>query len=142
MSRAGNRNVTRLTLCLRTLREFALHKEQFRGDLPGNDRNRVRNFGREPDSMTIPKPWHAVCIDAKPLSCAEAHSIRKRRFLSKEAPALPLEGCSNRERCPCTYKHHDDRRNKPRRKGEVSFTSTQKVPISERRQAKGRRSED
>jgi hypothetical protein len=148
------------------LREVALHREQFRSALPRNDRNRVRNFGREPNSMfrrlhgpstairsaakrlvgprvaTIPKRWHAVCVDAKPLSCAEAHAIRKRRFLSKEAPALPLEGCSNRSGCPCTYKHHEDRRGTPRRKGAASFTSTQKVPVRERRESIGRRRDD
>jgi hypothetical protein len=90
----------------------------------------------------ISNHWHAVCVDAKASSCAEAHALRKRRFLSKEAPGLPLKGCGNPLNCPCTYRHHEDRRGKERRKGEQSFTSTQKVPTSERRKAKGRRSGD
>lgn len=90
----------------------------------------------------LPKRWHAVCVDAKPLSCAVAQELRGRRFLSSEAPSLPLKDCSNRANCPCTYRHHEDRRGKQRRRGPESFTSTQKVPTRERREAKGRRSED
>jgi hypothetical protein len=90
----------------------------------------------------IPNHWHAVCVDAKPLSCVAAHELRRKRFLSKEAPSLPLEGCSSPSNCPCTYKHHEDRRGKKRRKGEASFTSTQKIPKKERRESRGRRSDD
>ena len=90
----------------------------------------------------IPNHWHAVCVDAKSLSCVAAHDLRRKRFLSKEAPLLPLEGCSNPSSCPCTYKHHEDRRGKERRKGEASFTSTQKIPKKERRESRGRRGGD
>jgi hypothetical protein len=90
----------------------------------------------------IPNHWHAVCVDAKASSCAAAHDLRKKRFLSKEAPSLPLPGCGNALGCPCTYKHHEDRRGKQRRKGEQSFTSTQKIPKIEQRQSRGRRNDD
>lgn len=95
-----------------------------------------------PRPLFLPNHWHAVCVDAKPLSCAAAQELRKKRFLSKEAPSLPLEGCPDRLNCPCTYKHHDDRRGKPRRKEQQSFTATQKVPKTERRATKGRRADD
>jgi hypothetical protein len=81
-------------------------------------------------------------VDAKASSCAAAHDLRKKRFLSKEAPSLPLPECGNRSGCECTYKHHEDRRGKQRRKGEQSFTSTQKIPKIDKRQSRGRRSDD
>jgi hypothetical protein len=92
--------------------------------------------------VNLPNHWHAVCVQAKPLSCPQAHELHKKRFLSKEAPSLPLEGCDNRANCPCTYKHYEDRRGKPRRKGQASFSSTQKIATTERRNSKGRRSDD
>jgi hypothetical protein len=40
--------------------------------------------------------------------------LQGTRFLSREAPALPLKNCVNDE-CTCHYAHHDDRRIGPRR---------------------------
>jgi hypothetical protein len=88
------------------------------------------------------KGWHAVSIDAKPLSCAAALELRKTRYLSKDAPTLPLKECSNRAACRCTYKHHEDRRAKPRRAAETGTSSTGKKHDSERRASRGRRDED
>lgn len=90
----------------------------------------------------IPKQWHAISVEAKPLSCAAAQDLRKKRFLSQEAPALPLEGCTKGANCPCTYKHHEDRRGKGRRKEESGMPSNAKSQSSERRISRGRRSED
>ena|ERR1700733_5376385 len=97
-----------------------------------------RNYARP---TGIPKQWHAISVEAKPLSCIEAHNLRKQRFLSKEAPKLPLRGCTKGAICPCTYKHHDDRRAKARRK-ESASVSNSKTPASERRRSRGRRSDD
>jgi hypothetical protein len=90
----------------------------------------------------IPKKWHAISVDAKALSCMVAQDLRKKRFLSKEAPALPLEGCTKRSRCPCTYKHHDDRRSKSRRDSEAGISSNTSKHGTERRTSRGRRSGD
>jgi hypothetical protein len=88
------------------------------------------------------KGWHAVSIDPKSLSCAAALELRKTRYLSKDAPALPLKDCSKPAACPCTYKHHEDRRAKPRRAAETGTSSTGKKPDSERRVSRGRRDDD
>jgi hypothetical protein len=90
----------------------------------------------------IPKKWHAISLDIKPLSCTAAHDLRKRRFLSKDAPALPLEACTKRASCPCKYRHHEDRRGKPRRGGETGISSNAKKHTSERRISRGRRIDD
>jgi hypothetical protein len=91
---------------------------------------------------SIPKKWHAISVEAKVSSCMAAHDLRKRRFLSKEAPALPLQGCTKRAVCPCTYKHHDDRRSKSRRESDAGISSNASKHGTERRMSRGRRSDD
>ena len=59
-------------------------------------------------------PHHAVVVVPGRHACAAAYALRDRRFLSREAPALPLTGCSAGE-CTCRYQHHDDRRHAVRR---------------------------
>jgi hypothetical protein len=97
---------------------------------------------RSLQSVPKRKVWHSVSIDAKPLSCEAALDLRKTRYLSKDAPALPLKECSKRAACPCTYKHHEDRRAKPRRAAETGSSSTGKKRDSERRVSRGRRDDD
>jgi hypothetical protein len=65
-------------------------------------------------------PYHAVSIDPVPFSCTAAHAIRTQRFLSEEAPALPLAKCSAQQ-CQCRYIHYPDRRSgdRDRRLGPV-----------------------
>ncbi len=59
-------------------------------------------------------PYHAVCIVPGPRACATARALSERRFLSREAPPLPLKVCNSPE-CTCRYEHYDDRRKSPRR---------------------------
>jgi hypothetical protein len=99
----------------------------------GNTRTGLR-------AIVKPQPWHAVSIDAKPLSCAAARTIHKKRFLSKDAPTLPLSACTKGVRCPCTYKHHEDRRGRPRR-GVKALPAAKDVQV-ERRVTRGRRKDD
>ena len=42
-------------------------------------------------------------------------ALRDTRFLSADAPPLPLPECSSPWRCKCIYVHFADRRTKPRR---------------------------
>lgn len=57
---------------------------------------------------------HAVVVVPGRHACAEAYALRDRRFLSREAPVLPLAGCGS-PTCECRYEHHDDRRKGLRR---------------------------
>jgi hypothetical protein len=108
--------------------------------IEGQSRIATSNHSARPAS--IPKKWHAISVDAKALSCMMAQDLRKKRFLSKEAPALPLEGCTKRSNCLCTYKHHDDRRSKSRRDSEAGISSNASGHGAERRTSRGRRSDD
>src|SRR5579872_2263483 len=114
------------------LRRLQAVSTQIRSTLKRPFAVRKTRAGGAQRTPQLPKRWHAVCVDAKPLSCAAAQELRGKRFLSPEAPSLPLMECPNRANCPCTYRHHEDRRGKQRRRGEQSFTSTQKIPKTER----------
>lgn len=58
--------------------------------------------------------YHAVGIVPGPRCCAHARALQGQRFLSRDAPSLPLRGCTSAD-CTCHYEHFDDRRKRPRR---------------------------
>lgn len=68
-----------------------------------------------------PRPWHAVSIVPGSQSCAAAAGLARKRFLSREAPTLPLKSCDE-QHCTCHYEHHDDRRKGPRRANELGVS--------------------
>lgn len=104
--------------------------------------NRPPHMAREPRSNR-PRPglparrsstWHAVSVVARAGSCERARGLRAQRFLSSEAPRLPMAGCSTPGTCPCAYKHHPDRRGPPRREEESSGLRQRATTSQERRE--------
>ena len=88
--------------------------------------------------------WHAVSI-VPTKTCREALAVPKgKRFLSQEAPRLPLTGCSQSGQCACVYRHHDDRRAGPRRAVEKGWqpSGRQDPRAADQRQGRGRRATD
>ena len=55
------------------------------------------------------RTYEAVSIHSYKGGCADAEQLAGQRFLSNEAPAIPLKSCSS-EKCHCVYMHHSDRR--------------------------------
>jgi len=55
-------------------------------------------------------PWHAVSISGGSAACRAVKALGNQRFLSAEAPALPLPQCSSASTCKCIYRHWSDRR--------------------------------
>jgi len=53
--------------------------------------------------------------------CKAVKDVEAQRFLSAEAPNLPLADCSTPNLCQCKYRHHTDRREDPRRNTEVGL---------------------
>jgi hypothetical protein len=86
--------------------------------------------------------WHAVSIRPKGKSCDAAHACRAARFLSAEAPRLPLPECTASETCACVYKHHPDRRLNPRRQDDGAGLKRSGKVGQERRKAGDRRKSD
>lgn len=97
--------------------------------------------GKDP-ALRRSSPWHCVSVVAKGACCNHARALRAARFLSAQAPRLPLPQCPAPDRCPCAYKHHADRRSQPRRKDEITgLRQAAKVP-QERRVERTRRRSD
>jgi hypothetical protein len=61
-----------------------------------------------------PGKYHCVEVRYRPGACDAVKQLATKRFLSDEAPPLPVPGC-DAPRCSCRYVHHDDRRQEDRR---------------------------
>ena len=83
--------------------------------------------------------WHAVSIVVRSTACAAAQVCKGKRFLSAQAPRLPLPGCDAAQ-CGCKYRHHEDRRDGPRRELETPAERLRSGP--NRRSSRGRRATD
>jgi hypothetical protein len=57
--------------------------------------------------------WHSVSIIRGRQACAAVVALNGRKWLSAEAPQLPIKGCD--KPCDCRYRHHADRRSEERR---------------------------
>ena len=89
-------------------------------------------------------PFHAVSIHPAAGGCQAAMAIKGQRFLSEQAPTLPLEDCSA-ENCHCRYAHHVDRRSgtSDRRLGFGAQHQTAAASVQEERRITiGRRESD
>lgn len=98
--------------------------------------------GRPMQAHRVTNPYHAVSIHAGP-SCPETE-IRYGgvRFLSKDAPPIPLPSCDRRS-CGCRYVHHEDRRSGfDRRHRDVWEPASRLAKGGDRRKSPGRRVTD
>jgi hypothetical protein len=92
-------------------------------------------------SRTIGSRWSAVSVVPGKRSCPAVRGLTQRRYLSAEAPRLPVPEC-NADHCECRYKHHADRRAKVQRKRDREGMSPP-YPAGERRSiSRGRRESD
>jgi hypothetical protein len=94
--------------------------------------------------LQVAKPWHAVSVDSSNAACLVCWAMKHKRFLSSEAPIIPIKGCTTPEICCSVYRHFDDRREGPRRTTEELYAA---IPGSDaadkdRRRKRGRRSTD
>jgi len=108
----------------------------------GNSR-RLNATDRRADSSEF-NPFHAVSVHPAAGGCQAAMAIKGQRFLSEEAPELPLQGCTA-ENCHCRYAHHVDRRSGTGDR-RLDFGTQQSTPAGsaqgERRVTIGRRESD
>lgn len=85
-------------------------------------------------------PYHAVSVIPGKGACPAAFRFAGTRFLSANAPRLPLPSCDH-EYCECRFRHHRDRRAGPRRRSDQGMmTGLWNGP--ERRRVLGRRADD
>lgn len=52
----------------------------------------------------------AVSVRFTPNACEAVKQLQGQRFLSKDAPLMPLQECPRRNICNCFYDYHEDRR--------------------------------
>jgi len=115
----------------------ALHRIRLRSQISGSPQRNLR----------ISNPWHAVSIVtgsvvSNEYTCTAAAALRGKRFLSSEAPALPLSNCQAPGRCACHFRHHADRRNEQRRARDNDIPDTVYSGPERRGQARGHRVTD
>lgn len=101
--------------------------------------SQVRTSGRPVEHRRIGNPYHAVSIDTGTRCCEAARDLERQRFLSTEAPMLPLAGCTQSS-CHCRYAHHNDRRITRDRR--VQFPNPHALRNGDRRASGGRRITD
>jgi hypothetical protein len=104
---------------------------------PANGTERVADSSRH---LYISNKWHAVSIALCPRACGAARKYVGVRFLSKDAPVLPLPDC-RAPRCTCRFRHHEDRRSSLRRAADI-IASGAYWAGQERRRSQGRRVND
>ena len=87
--------------------------------------------------------YPAVSIESQPETCCKAVlEYQGKRFLTAEAPLLPLDLCDRYADCTCRYRKWDDRRQEERRVG-VSGMANQFYHGEEKREnPRGRRETD
>jgi hypothetical protein len=104
---------------------------------PAEAPDRIADSSRH---LYISNKWHAVSIALCPRACGAARKCLGVRFLSKDAPVLPLPDC-NAPRCTCRFRHHEDRRSSLRRAADI-IASGAYWAGQERRRSQGRRVND
>jgi len=85
--------------------------------------------------------FHAVEVRAAGKACASSRALKGKRFLSTEAPPIPLPTCTQ-EVCSCVYVHFDDRRMVQRRDVYLHGAYDLGERKQERRAQNGRRQSD
>jgi hypothetical protein len=93
-----------------------------------------------PSQPQVDRTYHAVSISAGPSACSAAHRFAGHRFLSRQAPPLPLPTC-DAFNCQCRFRHHQDRRSGARRRSDIGLMPGAYAG-SERRRVQGRRKDD
>jgi hypothetical protein len=85
-------------------------------------------FTRKPASSARPPVaavrhlFHGIAVrPCDEFQCDAVKALGEQRFLSDDAPRLPLEDCSQPGRCGCVYKHFNDRRTTLRRESDVGL---------------------
>jgi hypothetical protein len=71
---------------------------------------------RRPPGAAVRHLFHGVAVKPpEACRCKAVAALEGRRFLSDEAPSLPLAGCDTPHACRCVYEHFNDRRTLVRR---------------------------
>jgi hypothetical protein len=104
----------------------------------------LARFGarKEPPAAPAPlRPFQAISVYRGLICCQTVRKFSEHRFLTRDAPPLPLAGCSMPKTCQCKYIKHKDRRAEGRRMMDFGLAA-RLFDGRERRKRGGRRSQD
>ena len=130
---------------------FGLGKNKSRTDRNGDHAGQAAadgNTARKPRLRSVSaltggvnKLFHGVAVRPRGKDCCKAvDALGTQRFLSEEAPLLPLSECDNPQGCRCVYEHFDERRDNLRRETDVGMPV--RLHTDEKRAGHGRRITD
>jgi len=85
-----------------------------------------------------PGRYHCVEVCAGVHACKAVRQFGRVRYLSSEAPGLPVSGCTAQQ-CACSYVHHPDRREDDRRNPYGQWANLPPAMVGERRSRTDRR---
>ncbi len=94
-----------------------------------------------PHLKSVTQLFHGIEVIPCDAACDAARKVAGHRYLSDEAPRLPMEACNNPQGCQCVYRHFRDRRTDVRRESDVGLP-VRDVPQELRLRAGGRRITD
>jgi hypothetical protein len=72
-----------------------------------------------PPKASSRRLFHGVALNPGAECCDAMRAIGEQRFLSDDAPRLPLDDCTLARTCRCVYRHFDDRRTQARRDTDI-----------------------
>jgi hypothetical protein len=104
--------------------------------------SRLRKEPEQKRPVAAPRPFQAISIYRGIDACTAAKRFADYRFLAKDAPQLPLVGCTMPAGCRCKYLKHKDRRTESRRLSDFGATRLGFFGGHDRRFRRGRRSND
>ncbi len=95
---------------------------------------------KQPEVSSLTHLFHGIAVEPGAHACPAARRIAGIRYLSDEAPRLPLEACNRLDGCRCVYRHFSDRRTDVRRDTDMGLPPR---PVRhEQRASAGRRITD
>lgn len=97
---------------------------------------------KEPPAAGQLRPFQAISIYRGLICCEMARKFSEYRFLMRDAPSLPLAGCSMSKKCQCKYVKHRDRRAEPRRLNDFGVAARMFDGNERRDRTGGRRRND
>ncbi len=107
---------------------FFSAKSEKQNNLKQNKKNSQRPFQQHSKEYTLNSKHAAVTISHEPDACEAVKEFGNTRFLVREAPVVPLKGCTQSTSCSCHYLHHTDRR-KSARQHETTEANERKAKL-------------
>lgn len=82
---------------------------------------RRKTEGKRAPIRTLGNLFHGIAIEPGGRACEAVRELAGQRYLSEDAPRLPLDECQCVQDCRCVYRHYPDRRTDVRRDADMGL---------------------